>query len=158
MSRKLNYDPYTLYYLNQAGSGVGNVYAGCVYQKGHGIGSFLSGLFRCVLPMIKSGGSTVGSELLKTGVNIISDISRNESPEAAIKKRGKETLNNLSRIAGEKMFGCGYIQQSSGKRSHSSTSNRSAKKKKSAKKSTNKNTKKKQAKPRSKREVIDIFS
>lgn len=148
-----------MYYLNQAGSGFGNVYTGCVYQKGHGIGSFLSGLFRCALPIIKSGSATVGSELLKTGVNIISDISKNELPETAIKKRGKETLNNLSRIAGEKMFGCGYIQQSSRKRSHSVANNRSGKKKKVTSKSTNKkNIKKKQAKPRSKLEVIDIFS
>lgn len=156
MSKRYNYDPYTEYYLNQAGSGIGNVYAGCVYQKGHGIGSFLSGLFRCVLPILKNGSATVGSELLKSGVNIISDISKSQSAEESIKRRGKETINNLSRIAGEKMFGSGYKQQSTRKRSHSTAVKRSAKKSKPTNKKTK--TKKRPNKARSKNEIIDIFA
>lgn len=153
--------------MNQAGSGFGNVYAGGVYQKGHGIGSFLSGLFRCVLPILKKGSATVGSELLKSGANIIADISRNESPEISIKKRGKEALHNLSQIAGDNLFGCGYKQSILHKRPHLSTNIRSAKKakvannstkKKGAKKSPKQKSKNITKKPRRKSEVIDIFA
>lgn len=166
MRGKTTSDVYTTYYLNQAGSGVGGVYASGLYQKGHGIGSFLGGLFRCVFPLLKSGSSTLGTELLKSGANIISDISRNEPVEMAIKKRGKETINNLSKLVGDKMFGSGYKASTSVKRSHSVTSSRSvstAKKSKKTKKnkkepSKNKRKSAKKTKPRNKSEIFDIFS
>lgn len=165
-------DIYTHYYLNQAGTGFGTVYAGNAYQRGHGIGSFLSGLFRCVFPLLKSGTATVGSELLKTGANIVSDISRNEDFDTVIKRRGKETIENLSKMAGEKMFGRGYISNVTRKRKQSQTKARGGKK---AKKTTNKKKKpankkkRKQAKKknnkrgpnkknsRTKKELFDIF-
>lgn len=160
-------DIYTEYYLKQAGSGFGGVYTSGLYQKGHGVGSFLSGLFRCVFPLLKSGSSALGSELLKSGVNIISDISRNQPVEATIKKRGKETINNLSMLVGEKMFGSGYKAKTSLKRPHSAASSHNVKNVKKAKvkrnpknKSSKKSEKKlkKSNKPRCKSEIIDIFS
>lgn len=142
-----------------------------MYQKGHGIGSFLGGLFRCVFPLLKSGSSALGSELLKSGANIISDISKNEDVESTIKKRGKETINNLSKLMGDKMFGSGYKPGATRKRSHSvvsSTRESTSKKAKVAKKSNKKqgktkaNSKKKKntkkAKQRCKSEILDIFS
>lgn len=157
MKHKTVADVYTDYYLNQAGSGFGNVYASGVYQKGHGIGSFLGGLFRCVFPLLKSGSSAIGSEILKSGANIISDIGKSESPEVAFKKRGKEAINNLGNLMGEKMFGNGYKPAGSLKRAQSTSGSRGGKKakktatkktakkagKKAAKKSTKKTTKKK---------------
>ena len=128
MKHKTVADVYTDYYLNQAGSGFGNVYASGVYQKGHGVGSFLGGLFRCVFPLLRSGSSAIGSEILKSGANIISDISKSESPEVAFKKRGKEAINNLSNLMGEKMFGSGYKTNVSRKRPQSSAGTRGGKK------------------------------
>lgn len=162
-------DVYTAYYLNQAGSGFGGIYTSGLYQKGHGIGSFLGGLFRCVFPLLKKGTSALGTELLKSGTNIISDISRNEPVEMSIKKRGKETINNLSKLVGDKMFGSGYKANAALKRTHSAASSRSVKtvkkpkvaKKKKNKKSTPKNKQRKPAKKsksRSKSEIFDIFS
>lgn len=159
-------DVYTAYYLNQAGSGFGGVYTSGLYQKGHGIGSFLGGLFRCVFPLLKSGSSAVGTELLKSGANIISDISRNEPVERAIKSRGKEAINNLSKLVGDKMFGSGYKTGGAVKRSHSVASSRSvkttkkAKTNKKAKKQPQKNKRKpvKKTKSRKKSEIFDIFS
>lgn len=161
-------DIYTQYYLNQAGTGFGSVYAGNVYQRGHGIGSFLGGLFRCVFPLIKSGTAKVGSELLKTGANIVSDIARNEDIDAVIKRRGKETIENLGRMAGEKMFGRGYNTNASRKRAQSQSSARGGKKakksktpkKKPANKKKNKKqpAKKKNKIPRSKQDLFDIFA
>lgn len=168
-------DIYTHYYLNQAGTGFGSVYAGNVYQRGHGIGSFLGGLFRCVFPLLKSGTAKVGSELLKTGANIVSDIARNEDFDTVIKRRGKETIDNLSRIAGEKMFGRGYNTNITRKRKQSQTTARGGKKVKKAKavnkkkKTVNKKKKPKQTKKknnkrtpnkkqsRTKKELFDIF-
>lgn len=160
-------DVYTDYYLKQAGSGYGGVYTSGLYQKGHGIGSFLGGLFRCVFPLLKKGSSALGSELLKSGVNIISDISKNEPVESTIKKRGKETINNLSKLVGDKMFGSGYKPRTAAKRPHSAASSRSGKNakkpkvnkknKKSPPKKNNKSVKK--TKPRSKSQIFeDIFS
>lgn len=149
MPKKIHHDVYTEYYLNQAGSGIGNVYSGAVYQKGHGIGSFLGGLFRCVFPLLKSGSAVVGSELLKSGANIITDISKNEDPEVVIKRRGKETINNLSKIVGEKMFGSGYNTQLTSRKRQLQPKSRPAKKVKQAKK--RKSIKKK---PRSKEELF----
>lgn len=45
-------DPYLAYYKNQLGSGVSVVYKGAPYQRGHGIGSFLGGLFRTITPLL----------------------------------------------------------------------------------------------------------
>lgn len=164
-------DVYTAYYLNQAGSGFGGVYTSGLYQKGHGIGSFLGGLFRCVFPLLKSGSAAVGTELLKSGANIISDIGRNEPVEKIIKSRGKEAINNLSKLVGEKMFGSGYKTAGAIKRLHSVASscsvntskkaktNKKAKTKKTkAKKAPPKNKTVKKTKPRKKSEIFDIFS
>lgn len=147
-------DIYSYYYLNQAGTGFGSVYAGNVYQRGHGIGSFLGGLFRCVFPLLKSGTAKVGSELLKTGANIVSDIARNEDFDTVIKRRGKETIENLGRMAGEKMFGHGYTTTVSRKRKQSQTKARGgkkAKKTKTASKRRNQQIRKKQNKSKRKK-------
>lgn len=161
-------DVYTAYYLNQAGSGFGGVYTSGLYQKGHGIGSFLGGLFRCVFPLLKSGSAAVGTELLKSGANIISDIGRNEPVERVIKSRGKEAINNLSKLVGEKMFGSGYKAGGAIKRAHSVVSSRSVNTSKKAKTNKKNKTKKpppknkrkpvKKTKPRKKSEIFDIFS
>lgn len=149
------------------GSGFGGVYTSGLYQKGHGIGSFLGGLFRCVFPLLKSGSSALGSELLKSGANIFSDISKNEPVELSIKKRGKETINNLSKLVGDKMFGSGYKARTAVKRPHSSVSSRSGQnaKKPKVNKKTKKAPSKKKSKPvkkansRNKNQLFeDIFS
>lgn len=156
------YDIYTEYYLNQAGSGFSNVYAGPMYQKGYGIGSFLGGLFRSVYPILKKGAAIVGSELLKSGSNIISDIAGSQDPQVVIKKRGKETINNLSKLVGDKMFGAGYKSSNSTKRSHTFRNSGPVKdQKKTNSNATNKKLPKKNKKKcqkRGKTEVFDIFS
>lgn len=162
MSRRSEHDIYTEYYLNQAGSGFSNIYAGPSYQRGYGIGSFLGGLFRTVYPLLKKGSLALGSELLKTGVSCLGDISRSEDPQEVFKNRGKEAVNNLSRRAADHMFGSGYKNAVVGrKRSQSSKTSVAVKRKKVApKKSKKKQTRKVKAKPkkRSKRDLLDIFS
>lgn len=96
-------DPYLAYYKLQLGSGVGVVYKGAPYQRGHGIGSFLGGLFRTITPLLKSGAKVVGSEALKTGVNLLGDIVSSIPPSQAMTSRMKEFTGHLKRKADDKM-------------------------------------------------------
>ncbi|CAB0031142.1 unnamed protein product [Trichogramma brassicae] len=60
---------YMATYLNSLGdSGIGSIYAGSRYQRGHGgIGCFLAGLFRRVLPVLRSGAKFLGKETTHGG-------------------------------------------------------------------------------------------
>lgn len=163
MSRRSEYDVYTEYYLNQAGSGFSNIYAGPAYQRGYGIGSFLGGLFRTVYPLLKKGTIAIGSELLKTGASCLGDISHNEDPQYVFKKRGKEVINNLSQRAADHMFGSGYkTPPPTRKRRQSSKPRSGVKKAKVVQKKKNNKKQSTKTKPktkkRTKRDLLDIFS
>lgn len=163
MAKKQNYDIYTEYYLNQAGSGFSNVYSAPIYQKGYGIGSFLGGLFRAAYPILKKG-MTAGSQCLKSGTDILSDIASNQDPQVVIKKHGKEAIHKLSRVVADKMFGEGYKSVKGTKRKHSGSSRQPVKKqrkaqsKKQNQKPVKKNPPKKKKSARNKSEIFDIFS
>lgn len=106
--------PYENYYTHQAGSGVGVIYKGAAYQRGHGIGSFLGGLFRSVLPLLSSGARAIGKEALNAGVGLLTDIVHARPMEDSIKDRLKQVSSNLKRKADDKierinMSGSGYI-------------------------------------------------
>ena len=79
-------------------SGGINVYAGSQFQKGHGIGNVLSGLFRSALPLIKKGAASLGKTAIQTGVNILNDGLQGKNLKASIKQNakqaGKEILSN----------------------------------------------------------------
>ena len=87
LCRRLRYafkikDSLVQYYLHQAGrgsrGGIGPIYSvPPVLQRGHGLGSFLSGLFRLVRPVLWSGMKAVGRETLRTGGRILSDLADN---------------------------------------------------------------------------------
>lgn len=102
------------YYMNQAtqsgGGGFDSFYSGPVYQRGGGqrgagIGSFLSGLFRTLLPILKRGSIAVGKEILNSGTNFINDVSHNANPRTAFNTRAQEAITTLKRKA---MHGEGY--------------------------------------------------
>lgn len=104
--------PYDHYYTHQAGSGIGIVYKGVPFQRGHGIGSFLGGLFRSVIPLLSSGFRTVGKEALDAGVGLLSDMVNSRPIDSSVRSRFKEASANLKRKADEKidslMSGSGY--------------------------------------------------
>lgn len=166
MSRRSEHDIYTEYYLNQAGSGFSNIYAAPSYQRGYGIGSFLGGLFRTVYPILKKGSVALGSELLKTGVSCLGDISRSEDVQEVFKKRGKEVVNNLGRRAADHMFGSGYKSTVTSRKRRQSTARSAGVKKRKVVSKKNKKKQSRKVKPkskpkpkkRSKRELLDIFS
>lgn len=106
---------YSAYYENQVGGGgrMSNVFVGAPYQRGHGIGRFLGGLFRSVLPLLTRGAKAIGREALRSGLNIIEDVSGSNIPfKESLKRRAIESGENLKRKADEKisllMNGSGY--------------------------------------------------
>jgi len=103
--KKMEHDLLVRYYMDQAGSGIGEFYSGPIYQRGYGIGSFLGGLFKSVLPILKRGGLIVGKEVLKNGANFLNDVQNNVSPRTALKYRARETVDNLTN---KLMYGEGF--------------------------------------------------
>lgn len=95
--------PYQEYYNHQAGSGIGTVYRGNQFQRGHGVGSFFSGLFRSILPVLKKGVKAVGKEALSSGIHFLGDLSENQPAKESFKKRINEAGNNLKRKAENKI-------------------------------------------------------
>ena len=119
---------YTAYYDDQVGGRIDRVYFGAASQRGHGIGSFLGSLYRAVLPLFKSGIKAIGKETLRSGFNILDDVSnKNVNFREALRNRSNETADNLKRKAMDKidrmmMSGSGYKKRRTSKRNQSSGS------------------------------------
>jgi hypothetical protein len=96
------------YYINQAGSGIGSIYSAPLYQKGYGIGSFLGGLFRAVIPFFKSRGMSVGKQLLKAGVDVLGDMQENQTIKDSLRKRKADILSNVKEAV---ISGKGYLKR-----------------------------------------------
>lgn len=96
------------YQKNQHGEGleqIGRKYQSPISfarrQRGAGIGSIFSGLLKYLTPCVKSGLKTVGREVLRSGSNILQDLSNNNNNKQTtfkdiLQKRGREGLNNLT--------------------------------------------------------------
>ena len=104
-------DPIVRYCLHQAGrgsnSGTGPIYSVPPFvQRGHGIGSFLSDLFRLIRPVFWSGVKAVGGETLLTGGKILSDLADNTTidvkPRHIIAKHVSDSAQNLIQKLGGK--------------------------------------------------------
>jgi len=94
--------PLGEYYIRQAGGGGGGRGIGPVYsvspfvQRGHGIGSFLRGLWRTVRPVLWSGAKSLGREALRTGGNIMTEIAPNPGQTGdTLSKHATETTQNI---------------------------------------------------------------
>lgn len=163
---------YIAYYDAQVGEGgIDHVFVGSPYQRGHGIGSFLAGLFRRALPLIKSGARSIGKEVLRAGVNIMDDVTTHHVPfKQAFRDRARETSGTLKRKAEDKidrlMQGSGYKRVIRGlkkqskrgrKRKQSSSKRASTKKRKVTSKKKKKSQAGKQKKKKKIRSVTDIF-
>jgi len=101
-------NPLTRYYIHQAGGGGGGTGGGVgpIYsvppfvQRGHGLGSFLGGLFRSISPLFlryTHCWQSLGREALRTGGKILTDMADN--PQTGIKeiisKYMQSTFQNL---------------------------------------------------------------
>ncbi|KAK3915988.1 1-deoxypentalenic acid 11-beta-hydroxylase [Frankliniella fusca] len=110
------------YYVNQAGSGVGNFYAGAPYQKGYSIGGFLGGLFRTVLPFLTRGAKVVGQEALRAGSHILADAAAGESIGSSAKRHAAEASDNLLKKLAGTLQGKGIKRRRATKRLQLKTS------------------------------------
>ena len=81
-----------------------NVFQGARGQRGHGIGSVLSGLFRSALPMLKN----FGRKALQTGLNVATDVVEGNSFKDSLRKRVPDGIRGFQ----AEQFG----QSGSGKR------------------------------------------
>jgi hypothetical protein len=77
---------YEDYYLQQSGNGL-PIFHGSRGQRGHGLGSMLSGLFRSAFPMIKRGLANFGKHALKTGLEIANDVADGSSFKESAQSR-----------------------------------------------------------------------
>lgn len=92
---------YLKYYQAQAGNGLSDI--GQLYhispkfvQRGRGgIGSFFSGIFRHLKPIIKSGLLALKKQSIKTGVNIIKDLGEKPIKDILIEE-GKAAVDELA--------------------------------------------------------------
>jgi len=82
---------YEDYYLNQSGDGM-SVFHGARMQRGHGLGSFLSGLFRNAWPLIKTGAKAFGKQFLRTGLQIANDVVEGQELKDSSKRRIPEGI------------------------------------------------------------------
>jgi hypothetical protein len=64
---------YEDYYLKQSG-GQMPVFMGSRFQRGHGLGSILSGLFRRIVPFFRNNAKNIATNLLQTGAEVVGDV------------------------------------------------------------------------------------
>lgn len=146
----MDQDLLVRYYMDQAGSGIGEFYSGPIYQRG--------GLFKTVLPILKRGSAAVGREVVKNGVNFLNDLKNNTNPNTTLNNRARETMENLKR---KLMYGDGFIVGRSTKKRQLGVKPRKVKVKKNKKvksKKVVKKSKKKIVKRKKKSKNNDIFS
>ena len=87
-------DRYDEFFSSQVGGGygVGRIFIGAPYQRGHGgIGSFLAGALRRVLPLLSRGAKAVGKEAVHAGMNIISDLANQTPIKESFRYRMRES-------------------------------------------------------------------
>lgn len=171
---------------NYMHTGINRVYIGTPYQRGSGIGSFLGGLFRNILPFLGKGAKAIGKEAFRTGINVLSDVALRNSPvKESLRTHARESVGNLKRKAENKldeylMEGSGYKfkhpalsshllntlgslstskkVKAKNKKKKKSTTNKIRKTKKKNRKKTKKCVKKKKKQSKKNKTFGDIFS
>jgi hypothetical protein len=79
-------------HVYQYGAGGIPAYSGVVMQRGYGLGGIFKGLIRAVAPHVKSQLKNVGKQVLKTGLEVIGDVTEGGNIKTAVKRRSKENF------------------------------------------------------------------
>jgi hypothetical protein len=76
-----------------------SVFHGARMQRGHGLGSFLSGLFRNAWPLIQTGAKAFGKQFLRTGLQIANDVVEGQELKESSKRRIPEGIKAFASSA-----------------------------------------------------------
>lgn len=112
---------YTSYYMNQCGGGeIGRLYVPDFLgvQRGSGLGSIFGGLIRFLKPLFMKGLSALGTQAVKTGTEILSDIGTKPIKDILITRglQAKQEIQNKLKNKFHKMTGEGIYTRSQEKR------------------------------------------
>ena len=94
-------------YFEAQATQTGFGFVGQPYQRGAGLGSIFSGLFRAVAPLAKSALKTVGDTAAKTGLEIASDALQGHDLSEAVQHRTKEAAGHLLEAGKRKLNATG---------------------------------------------------
>ena len=90
-----NMRDYEEYYSRQAkGYGL-PIYIGGRSRRGNGLGNFLAGIARAVVPMLKRGGKSILNESIRTGAHILQDVAKGKNIQTSANKRAREATSRL---------------------------------------------------------------
>ena len=81
----------------QYGRGGIPVFRGSRMQRGYGIGSVLSGMFRAAVPFLRRGAQTLGKEALRTGITIGQDVLSGRKLKQSARQRTVEAVGKMTR-------------------------------------------------------------
>ena len=85
---KLQHD----YYVNQAGRGLPH-FAGAAYQRGHGLGTMISGFLRSTMPLLpEQFMKTLKRKALTAGLGVASDVMSGKKLKTSIKERAQQSI------------------------------------------------------------------
>lgn len=85
---------YDAYFCQQAGHGL-PVFIGSRSQRGHGLGSFLSGIGRMILPIFKTGGKALLREGALTGLQVARDALDGRNVGESFKEHARDAGKRL---------------------------------------------------------------
>ena len=88
-------NPYVDYYARQAGGQVGDVLRSAPYQRGHGIGNFLSNIFITLFLLLEKGAKSVGKEAMSAGYGFLRDEINRKPFKKSLKGRMRKAGYNL---------------------------------------------------------------
>lgn len=70
-------------------------FRGASRQRGYGIGGIFKGLARTFAPIVKKNLINLGKQALKSGVQVLDDVSRGENVKAAVQRRALEGAEQM---------------------------------------------------------------
>jgi hypothetical protein len=80
------------YYANQAGGALAH-FSGGEFQRGHGLGTVISGFLKRALPLLPATFTkSLKRKALKAGLGVAGDLLRGKSLKTAVKDRALETI------------------------------------------------------------------
>lgn len=111
------------YYLQQgtAHQDIGRLHHQPIYlQRGSGIGGVFATLIKYLTPLASSGLSVLKEQAIRSGKNILDDISTQKPFREILKDRGREVVSDLThkgidkirRVVNSKQSGGRYIKRS----------------------------------------------